>query len=116
MVESDITAALSPLVDGRVFADVAPKGAALPRITFQQVGGKPLNYVSGVPAKRNGRFQINVWGADRAQVSAIVRQAEDILRLDSRLLATTLSGAVSSHEAATQLYGARQDFSIWFSQ
>lgn len=120
-VEGDLVDALKPLVTNagtptthRVYADVAPEGAIKPFITFQQVGGQPLNFLNGIPDKRSGRFQINVWAATRVQAMALIRQAEDILRLSTVLRATTQGGAVAIYEEDTKLYGARQDFAITF--
>jgi hypothetical protein len=65
-VETDIVAALGPLVSGRVYADTAPANAAKPFVIYQQVGGKPVAFLeSGIVGKRNGRFQVACWGANR---------------------------------------------------
>lgn len=114
-VETDIFDALKGLVANRVYPDEAPIGAVLPYITYQQAGGQPLNYLAGVPDKRNGRFQFIVWAASRTEASALIRQVEDALRLDQTLLAETLSGALGMREPQLNLYGATQDFSIWFT-
>lgn len=113
-VEADLIAVLDPLVGSRVYPDVGPDNAVTPYVTYQQVGGVPVNFLAGVPDKRNGRFQINVWSRTRAEAMGIIRQIEDAVRLSSTLLATSEGGAVSVYEPDTKLYGARQDFSIWF--
>lgn len=114
-VESNIYASLRGLVADRAYPDEAPEAPQPPFIIYSQVGGRPLNYLSGVPDKRNGRFQVNVWALTRAEASAICRQVEDALRLDPTLLAVTLSGQLSDFVEATGWYGAQQDFSIWFT-
>lgn len=113
-VESDIFAVLCALVANRVYPDVAPEGVAKPYFTYQQVGGPPINFLNGIPDKRSGRFQINVWSATRSQAMTLIRQAEDALRLSSALNASTQGGAVALYEEDTKLYGARQDFGITF--
>ena len=113
-VEADLFAVLGPLVSNRAYPDVAPDGVAKPYITYQQVGGQPANFLNGVPDQRNGRFQINVWATTRSAASALIRQVEDALRLSTTLRATTQGGAVSDYEDELNLYGARQDFSVWF--
>lgn len=105
-----VLAAITP----RVFPDVAPIDTPTPFVTYQQVGGKPANFVSGIPSMRNGHFQINVWSATRAEAASLARQIEDAARLNSTLSAVTLGGVVSTYEPETKLYGTRQDFSIWF--
>jgi hypothetical protein len=113
-VEADLFAVLGPLVSNRAFPDVAPDGVAKPYITYQQVGGDVVNFLNGVPDKRNGRFQINVWAATRSAASTLIRQVEDAVRLSTTLRATSEGGAVAEYEDELKLYGARQDFSIWF--
>jgi hypothetical protein len=114
-VESDLFGVLGPLVSSRAYPDVAPLGATLPYITYQQVGGNAINFLSGIPDQRNGRFQINVWASTRSDASTLIRQVEDALRLSTTLRATTQGGAVSGYEDELKLYGSRQDFSVWFS-
>jgi hypothetical protein len=116
-VEDRIFAALRTLVADRVYRDVAPQTVtALPRITFQQVGGAPLNFVDAatLPDKKNARFQINVWAADRDSAAQLSRSAEDALRTYPALQTTVLDAPTAVHESDTHLYGTRQDFSFWF--
>lgn len=114
MVEDDIRAALGPLVADEVYPSVAPDGAGEPRITYHWVGGKPLNFLEGVPDLRNGRLQVDVWAQFDQDAARIIRLAEDALRLSPVLRATTEGGALSEHEADTKLYARKQTFSIWF--
>lgn len=117
-IEDDIYFALKGLVGGRVERDVArSEGILKPYITFQQVGGVPLNYLEPVlPNKRNGRFRVSVWDTTRDGASEIARQAERALVESSVLLATTETGLVARpYEPETGLYGTWQDFSIWFN-
>jgi len=120
-VESLLFAALKPLVSNRVYADIAPQTVtALPRITFQQVGGDALNFFEGnVPSKKNCRMQINVWHSERTAAMNLMREVEDTLRPAAGLQATVLGAAVATFEAGngpngTNLYGAMQDFSFWY--
>lgn len=113
-VEADLLTVLDPLVGGRVYADVGPEDVVKPYLTFQQVGGTPVNFMSGIPDKRNGRFQINVWATSRLEAMSLIRQVEDAVRLSTVLNAVTDGGAVAVYEPETELSGARQDFSIWF--
>jgi hypothetical protein len=114
-VEADLYAVLGPLVSGRAYPDLAAFGTTLPYVTYQQVGGNAVNFLNGIPDQRNGRFQINVWASTRVAASALIRQIEDALRLSTTLRATSEGGAVSEYEDELKLYGARQDFSVWFA-
>lgn len=115
-VESLLFDTLTGLVSGRVYPDIAPQGVtALPRITYQQVGGAAVNFLENVPAgKKNARFQVNCWGATRLQVAALSRQVEDTIKATNALYPTILAAPVASYEPDTRLYGTRQDFSFWF--
>jgi hypothetical protein len=115
-IESLIVTTLTGFVSGRVYPDIAPQGmTALPRITYQQVGGQGLNFLEAAPVgKKNGRFQINVWGATRLQVAALARQVEDALKSEKTLYTTILGAPIGIYEPDTKLYGAMQDFSFWW--
>ena len=113
-VESDIYTALSSLTAVRLYPDVGPEDVVLPYMTYQQVGGDPVNFLSGNPSKRNGRFQVNAWARTRAGAMTLIRAAEDLMRSTTTLNATTLGGAQCLFEPDTKLYGAIQDFSVWF--
>lgn len=115
-LESDIVAALTSLVSGRVFPDVAPYITARPYITYQQVGGAAENFLeSTLVGKRNARIQINCWADTRATANTIARSAESALVL-SGLKTTVLGAFISVHEEDTDppRYGTQQDFSTWY--
>ena len=100
--EATIHALLSPLVVGKIWPDVAPSSAGLPRIVYQQVGGETINYTEGtLPDKENARMQIVCWAATRMAAINLMKQAE------------ALGARVSGHEMDTNLYSSMQDFSIW---
>ena len=76
--EDHIDAVLAHLADGRIFPDVAPLGTLTPYITYQAVGGEPMNYLSGdLPSKQHVRMQVNVWGERRIEASEIGMLVED---------------------------------------
>ena len=112
-LEGSLFSTLGPLAGNRVYPDVAPSGATLPRITYQQVGGVSVDSLEiGRVGHRNARIQISVWAATRTVASALARAVEDALM--GSLAATAIGAMVSDHEPDTNLYGCRQDFSIWY--
>ena len=114
-VETDIFAALGPLVSNRVYPDTAPSIVTKPYITYQQVGGRSVSFLeSAVPSRRNGRFQINVWGVSRAEVSVLARTVSDTMVTITTLRATPLGEPVADYVDMVKLYGTSQDFGIWF--
>lgn len=113
-IETSLFSSLQGLVAGRCYPDTAPESATTPYITYQQVGGEPVNLLdSAVPSKKNGRFQVNVWADTRAQASVLAGQVEDALRAVSALQPTVLGAPVAVYEPDTRLRGTRQDFSFW---
>jgi len=113
-VEQDLKELLQSLVGNRVYPDVAPAAAALPRMTYQQVGGESVQFLERTaPSKKNGRFQINFWAAGRIEASSLALQAENRLLVATIFQVEALGAPVAIYEPDTKLYGTRQDWSIW---
>lgn len=113
-IESDLFDAVKGLVSNRAFPDFAPLATALPYITYTQIGGEPASFVENtVPSKKNGRFQVNVWGTTRASCSSLILQIESALVTATAFQARPVSAASSDYDHDMALYGAMQDFTIW---
>ena len=115
-MESDLTTLLKT-VSTRVFPDVAPSGAAPPYITYQHIGGQPMQFVDGSPAdKRHTLVQVNAWAASRLEALALIRQVEATIcnLATAPFTAQPDSEPTGLHEDDTTppLYGCMQDFSI----
>lgn len=111
MIEPTLVTTIKTLCP-RVFPDIAPEGTVMPYVTFQQVGGAVINFLSGVPDKKNSRMQINVCGATRAESMTLMRQIDDLLV--DQMGATPVGAAVAAYvDAITPIYESRQDFSLW---
>lgn len=112
--EAAIVPLLTGLVAGRIYPDVAPSGAGLPRIVYQQVGGNSISFMDGtLPSKENGRMQIVCWAATRLAAISIAKQVEAAVCGSAALQATPLGARASDYEQETNLYACRQDFSVW---
>lgn len=99
----------------RVYPDIGPEGVEKPYITWQQVGGEPINFVGpGTPSKKNARVQVNVWAATRLDADQMAIQVEDTLRAATALQTTVLGSPMADYEPETKLRGSMQDFSLWF--
>ena len=113
-VEALIYTALKGLVPGaHVYARKLPDTVtAATYVTYQQVGGNAVNFLDPtVPSKKNGRFQINSWAATPQAASALARAIEDAMRATG---AYVLGAPVDTGESDLDIFGARQDFSLWF--
>lgn len=112
--EATIHALLAGFVAGRVYPDVAPSGSTLPRIVYQQVGGQALAYVDNTLAdKEHGRMQIACWAKTRLAAINLMKQAEDALMAAPAITCTPIGARNSIYEDDTDLYGCRQDFSVY---
>jgi len=113
VIETKLVTQLKPIVGGKMFADVAPSGTVGPWAVYQQVGGKPTQYVEQAMAPlRNGLFQITVWATTRSEATMKSLLIErEMLKLD---MAVEVVGSMrATYEPDTKLHGAIQDFSIW---
>lgn len=113
-INAIVRAALDPLVDERVFPDVAPANTPRPYMTYQSVGGANSTTLDGISTTRNSRMQVNVWSADRETSTALMDQAMAALCGDA-IKGVPIGEPVSVHEEDTKLYGSRLDISIWYS-
>lgn len=112
--EAYVRDALTTLVAGRVFSDFAPADTPRPFITFQAVGGEPLNFLSGdQPGKTNTRMQVNVWAEDRFDAAELGAQVEVAMRGAAGLQVDVITGRVSTFDEGTGYRGTMQDFSLW---
>ena len=112
--EAAIVPVLTALVAGRIYPDVAPSGAGLPRIVYQQVGGKTINYTEGtLPDKENARMQVVCWDSTRMAAINLMKQVEAAILSAPVIQAEALGARISGYEQDTNLFSSMQDFSIW---
>jgi len=112
--EDHIDGVLARLADGRVYPDVAPLGTDTPYITYQVVGGEPINFLSGDrPDKQFVRMQVNVWSKRRAEAAEISMLVEDALRSATELQVEVVSGRTSTYDEETDSRGTMQDFMLF---
>lgn len=114
--EADFHNVLLPLAGGRVFADVLSDVPQYPSIVYQQVGGSAAWYLEkALPDKEHSRIQVYVWSRDRKETNSIARQVEALI-CASQFTAQPYGAFVALYEDALKLYGARQDFGIWYQR
>ena len=112
--EEHVHSTLSHLAGGRIFPDVAEVNTTKPYITYQAVGGEPMNFLSGDrPDKQRVRIQVNVWSERRIEASEIGMLVEDALRSATALQVEVASGRVATYDEGTNLRGTMQDFMLF---
>lgn len=57
-------------------------------------------------------MQVNAWATTRQAANDLIRQADDTLR--TALLASPLGAFIARYDSTLSLYGAQQDFSLWY--
>lgn len=113
MLEEQLVALMRPLCP-RVHPDFAPTNTLRPYVTFQQVGGVALDFVdTTVPSKENAEVQVNVWASTRKEAKTLMKQIEVALIQATAIDARPVSACASDFDADMEVYGSRQDFSIW---
>ena len=66
MLQED--AGLSALVGSKVFPLFIPSGNYLPCVTFQRLGGRPANTLSGASGLEEIDLQIDVWAREQGRI------------------------------------------------
>lgn len=113
-IESEIFNTLKTLVTNRVYSDPQATPTVRPYIMWQQVSGEAINYMDPtLPGLRNARIQVNIWADTRLQVTTLMRQVEDAMRLTASLQTTVIGAPSSLFEDEPRLFGSMQDFSVW---
>lgn len=113
-LEASLFTILSPVVGGNVYPDITPEPPVFPCIIYQQVGGKAFDYVDkSLPANDNARVQLLVWAKTRLEASSLIRQARVAL-MSSALNVRTVAAAISQYHEYLALFGARQDFDVYY--
>lgn len=114
-IEELVFQALGDLAGGRIFPDFAPADTPTPYITYQVVGGAPLNFLTGdKPGKSNARVQISCWSQNRIEASNLGAQIEDAIRESTLLQPEVVTGRSSTFDEETQYRGSTQDFSLFY--
>jgi len=111
---AQIFSVLGELAGGRVFPGIADAGTPTPYITFQVIGGPPINFITGeAPAKRFVRVQINVWSTISIEAFEVAEQVEIALRAETALQTEALTGAGDTYDELTEYRGAMQEFQLF---
>src|SRR5690554_2680623 len=115
-VDTDILAALMPLVDNRVYLDAAPFDTPKPYIVLTLIGGTPVTYLQAkLPEKKNRRFQVSAWHTSRKLATILGNQIEKALTESAMLLATRLTNVAYRYDDVTNTKGTEQDFGFWLT-
>jgi hypothetical protein len=113
-IEAEIKSALAAIAGGRTYPDTTPDKPVFPLNIYQQVGGEVINPLEGTdPNKDNARIQVTTWSKSPVERATVAREVR--VALTSTLNATLLASPVSIYDDTLKLYGARADYSVWFT-
>lgn len=113
-IEQTLRDLIGPLVGQRISPDTLDYGGDFPATIYQQVGGRAGWYVERAkPGHKHGRFQFTTWAKTRLEANQVARAIEDAICL-SALIAEPYGAPTALYNESLALYGARQDFGIWF--
>lgn len=113
-LESELVTALAGVSGGRIYPDTTPDEPTFPLIVYQQVGGKASEYVDqSLPDHDHARMQLVTWSKTRLEASTIARQAREAI-LAHDWPAQTYGAVTALHDDVLKLYGARQQFGIYY--
>ena len=106
MLQED--AGLSTLVGSKVFPLFIPSGNYLPCVTFQRLGGRPANTLSGVSGLEEIDLQIDVWARDYDEAKAIAKPPSGP-RFSAHLIEDQ-----DLYEDGTNYFRVNMEFKVWF--
>ncbi|WP_447775638.1 tail completion protein gp17 [Variovorax boronicumulans] len=96
------------------YSVVAPAGSAAPYAVSQRVGGRSISFLgTELPSVKNGRYQVALWSKTPGEAETLGLALENLLISDEVLQVEAIGSPVDDYDEVTELYGSRQDFSIW---
>ena len=112
MLQED--AGLSALVGSKVFPLFIPSGNYLPCVTFQRLGGRPANTLSGASGLEEIDFQIDVWARDYDEAKAIAKAVRAAMPANGPRFGAHLIEDQDLYEDGTNYFRVSMEFKVWF--
>jgi len=107
-----LDAAVTRLINTRVYPVVMPQDVTLPAVSYQRVSTDPVNHLGGYSGLKNAHIVINAWGRNYDEAKAIasaIHAAMDAARAFRCVLTNELDG----YDQDVQLYVISHDYSCW---
>ena len=112
MLQED--AGLSALVGSKVFPLFIPSGNYLPCVTFQRLGGRPANTLSGASGLEEIDLQIDVWARDYDEAKAIAKAVRAAMPPSGPRFSAHLIEDQDLYEDGTNYFRVNMEFKVWF--
>ena len=107
-------AGLSALVGNKVFPRAIPAGNYLPGVTFQRLGGRPANTLSGASGLEEIDLQIDVWARDYDEAKAIAKAVRAAMPSSGPRFSAHLIEDQDLYEDGTNYFRVSMEFKVWF--
>ena len=78
-IQSAVYSKLQSLVSGRVYSQISPQGAALPRITFFVVSAEPQPFLAETGGLIKYEVQFDSWGTDSIDATTTMQQCRNLI-------------------------------------
>lgn len=109
-----VQAILDPLAAGGAWARHAPVGVTRPYIVWHRYGGPAETfYGRALPSKECGWYQVEVWAQTLLAAETIIKAIEAAMVAATAVDAEALSAPADHSQEDMELYGYRQDFTVW---
>ena len=112
MLQED--AGLSALVGSKVFPLFIPSGNFLPCVTFQRIGGRPANTLSGASGLEEIDLQIDAWARDYDEAKAIAKAVRAAMPPGGDVFGAHLIEDQDLYEDGTNYFRVSMEYKVWF--
>ena len=112
MLQED--AGLSALVGSKVFPLFIPSGNFLPCVTFQRIGGRPANTLSGASGLEEIDLQIDVWARDYDEAKAIAKAVRAAMPPSGDVFGAHLIEDQDLYENGTTYFRVSMEYKVLF--
>lgn len=107
-------AGLSALVGSKVFPLAIPAGNYLPCVTFQRLGGRPANILSGHSGLEELDLLIDAWARDYHEAKAVARAVRAAMPANGAQFGAHLIEDQDLYEDGTNYFRVSMEFKVWF--
>ncbi len=112
MLQED--AGLSALVGSKVFPLFIPSGNYLPCVTFQRLGGRPANTLSGPSGLEEIDLLIDAWARDYHEAKAVAKAVRAAMPSSGPRFSAHLIEDQDLYEDGTNYFRVSMEFKVWF--
>lgn len=107
MIQETIVSSLSPLINGKVYALIAPQNTVPPYITFQRISKYDTQTMEGTESLDLARFQISIYSKKYSESVTLCESVKNALAGKALLI-----GHTEDYEEEGLLFSQKVDFKI----